>query len=203
MKRLLVVVLVAVCCSAALAQDPQVDQTGGASAASRQAIMGRPAGPALSGEPLNRKAAEVAALLRCPVCQGLSIEGSPASMAVNMKREVRDLLAEGYSEDQVLAYFERSYGEFVRLQPPLRGVNWLVWLAPIAALVAGIFIVMRLMRPRPTVSATRNEIGDSPAPEPARQQPDFDPYLEQVRRLAYTKDDEAGGQPGGTARGKK
>ena len=43
---------------------------------------------------------------------------------------MRELLAAGYDQEQILAYFERSYGEFVRLEPPLRGVNWLVWLAP-------------------------------------------------------------------------
>ena len=47
-----------------------------------------------------------------------------------MSAQVRELLAAGYDEEQILAYFERSYGEFVRLEPPLRGVNWLVWLAP-------------------------------------------------------------------------
>lgn len=194
MNRLLAVVLIAVCCSAALAQDREGDTTAKASAASRLAIIGQPAGPPRSGEALNRKTAEVAALLRCPVCQGLSIADSPASMAVNMKREVRDLLAEGYSGDQVLAYFEKSYGEFVRLQPPLRGFNWLVWLAPIAALLVGVFIVMRFVRPASPVSrGAQNVIEDSPA---------TDPYLDQVRRLAYTKD-VTGGRPGGTAKGKE
>ncbi len=54
-----------------------------------------------------------------------------------MKARVRELLAAGYDEEQILAYFERSYGEFVRLEPPRRGINWLVWLAPPLALWAG------------------------------------------------------------------
>lgn len=191
MNRLLAVVVMAVWCSPALAQDRARDSP--VDAGSRRAIIGQPAGTVLSGQALDRKTAEVAALLRCPVCQGLSIADSPASMAVNMKREVRDLLAEGYSGDQVLSYFEKSYGEFVRLQPPLRGFNWLVWLAPIAALVVGIFIVMRFVRPAPPLDrAVRVATDDSPA---------NDPYLDQVRRLAYTKDDEKVGRPDGTARG--
>lgn len=193
MIRLLSVV-VAVCCSAALAQAAAPETSAKASLASRRAIIGQPAGRPLSGEALDRKTIEVAALLRCPVCQGLSIADSPATMAVNMKREVRDLLAEGYSGDQVLAYFEKSYGEFVRLQPPLRGFNWLVWLAPMAALLAGAFIVMRFVRQAsPASRVGRAVIEDGPA---------RDPYLDQVRRLAYTKNDETGGGPGGTARGK-
>jgi len=47
-----------------------------------------------------------------------------------MKAEVRDKLAAGYDQEQILADFEHSYGEFVRLKPTLRGVNWLVWFGP-------------------------------------------------------------------------
>lgn len=195
MNRVLAVALVAVFCFTALAQDAAPETSAEASVASRRAIIGSPTGRFLSGEALDKKTIEVAALLRCPVCQGLSIADSPATMAVNMKREVRDLLAEGYSGDQVLAYFEKSYGEFVRLQPPLRGFNWLVWLAPMAALIAGGFIVMRFVRPPPPANrVARAVIEDGPA---------TDPYLDQVRRLAYTKDDETGGRPRGTVRGEE
>jgi cytochrome c-type biogenesis protein CcmH len=66
-------------------------------------------------------------------------------MAVNMRGQVREMLAAGYDQEQILAYFEHSYGEFVRLQPPLRGVNWLVWLGPLLALAAGGFFVTRAL----------------------------------------------------------
>src|SRR6185369_14564317 len=91
-------------------------------------ILGAPAGRTLGGAELDARTQDVAALLRCPVCQGLSVADSPSSAAQNMKHQVRDLLAAGYDGPQVLAYFEQSYGEFVRLQPPLRGLNWIVWL---------------------------------------------------------------------------
>src|SRR6476659_9779099 len=87
-----------------------------------EAVVGRPSGPPLSGAALDEKTKEVASLLRCPVCQGMSIYDSPAPMAVNMKHQTQDLLARGYDKDQILRYFESSYGEFVRLDPPFRGV---------------------------------------------------------------------------------
>lgn len=111
-------------------------------------IVGAPSGPRLSGAPLERRTQEVAALLRCPVCQGLSVADSPSTLAQQMKAQVKDLLAQGYSEDQILSYYEASYGEFVRLKPPLRGVNWLVWLSPAVALVAGGAFVYRVIRSR-------------------------------------------------------
>ena len=196
MNRACAVVLAAAFCSAAMAQQPAAEPSAEAIVTSRRAIIGAPAGQPLSGAALDEKTMEVAALLRCPVCQGLSIADSPAAMAINMKREVRDLLAEGYSGDQVLAYFEKSYGEFVRLQPPLRGFNWLVWLAPVAALIAGLFIVIRFVR-----RGSPNRLQPANL-QPANLQPaNPDTYLDQLRQLAYTKRDESGQQP--TVRGEE
>lgn len=112
-------------------------------------VVGAPKGAPLSGAALEARVEEVGGLLRCPVCQGLSVADSPATMATNMKAEVRSLLAAGYDEDQVLSYFERSYGEFVRLRPPLRGVNWLVWLGPLFGLLAGGAVVRAALRRSP------------------------------------------------------
>lgn len=106
-------------------------------------VVGAPKGAPLTGAALDVRTEEVGGLLRCPVCQGLSIADSPATMATKMKARVRELLAAGYDEEQVLAYFERSYGEFVRLEPARRGINWLVWIAPPLALLGGLFLVRR------------------------------------------------------------
>jgi len=107
-----------------------------------------PLGPPLSGAALDRATEEVASLMRCPVCQGLSVADSPASSAVDLKSEVRRQLALGYTRDQVLASFERSYGEFIRLEPKAEGFNWLVWVAPMIALVAGALVIFFRLRPR-------------------------------------------------------
>jgi cytochrome c-type biogenesis protein CcmH len=96
-----------------------------------------PRGRPLFAAELDARTNDIAGLLRCPVCQGLSVADSPSSMARNMKTRVREELAAGYDQEQILASFERSYGEFVRLEPPMRGLNWLVWFGPLAVLVAG------------------------------------------------------------------
>jgi cytochrome c-type biogenesis protein CcmH len=156
-----------------------------APAADPRAVVGAPSGQPLSGPALEAAVQEVASVLRCPVCQGLSVADSPTDLARNMKQQVRELLAAGYDRDQVLRYFESSYGEFVRLQPPLRGVNWFVWAAPVAGLLAGGFIVARsLRRPAPGAQATA-----TPSVE-AEEDDELAPYLLRVRELAY-------GWPGG------
>ena len=142
----------------------------------------------LSGPALDEKTNEVAALLRCPVCQGLSVSDSPSTMARNMKAEVREKLAAGWDQEQILEHFERSYGEFVRLQPPARGVNWLVWFGPIAGLVGGAVLIAWKLK---------KSAGSAPAPAgqvPQRDSLPDDPKLAaavlRVREAAY-------GWPGG------
>jgi cytochrome c-type biogenesis protein CcmH len=153
-------------------------------------IVGKPRGAALSAGPaLEKRTHEVAALLRCPVCQGLSVADSPSTMATNMRGQVRELVAAGYDEEQILAYFERSYGEFVRLQPPLRGVNWLVWLAPLLGLAGGAVVVwLALRRPHAAAAAA----GDVPGPDTLPDDTALAPFVLRVRERAY-------GWPGGIA----
>lgn len=163
--------------------------TGGADPAF---VVGPPNGAPLEGTALEARTDDIASLLRCPVCQGLSVADSPATMAQNMKAEVRGLVAKGYTEDQVLAYFERSYGEFVRLRPPLRGVNWLVWLGPLAGLLLGGAIVTLALRR----SAAAQGASVSPLALPGRDTLPDDERLaaavRRVREMAY-------GWPGGKA----
>ena len=169
----------------------------GAPAASPPAVgtgIEAPRGAQLSGPELDKRTEDIGALLRCPVCQGLSVADSPATMARNMKAEVREKLAKGYDQEQILAYFERSYGEFVRLDPPMRGVNWLVWFGPLAVLLAGgavIAWVMRRSRRQAGATEPREVAIAAPADSdpPSRDTVPADPRLaaavRRVRMLAY------------------
>jgi cytochrome c-type biogenesis protein CcmH len=135
-------------------------------------FVGQPKGMPISGQLLSDRTHAVAGLLRCPVCQGMSVADSPAEMAVNMKAQVHELLARGYTEEQILDYFELSYGQFVLLRPKFDGVNRLVWLLPFAAMLIGIVVVFykfRKLEARVEVPAS----SDAPA----------DPYLARVREL--------------------
>jgi cytochrome c-type biogenesis protein CcmH len=165
-------------------------QPSASTAALAQRVVGGPRGRALSGAALETATHELAGLLRCPVCQGLSVADSPTTLAQSMKRQARELLAAGYDREQVLAYFEASYGEFVRLQPPLRGVNWLVWLAPAAGLLIGGFVVARSVRRLRTATGRTTASSVSPEAVSDLDDPELRPYLLRVRELAY-------GWPGG------
>ena len=124
-------------------------------------FVGAPQGQPLAGAELDRRTMEVAGLLRCPVCQGLSIGDSPSEMAINMRGQVHELLERGYTQEQILSYFEQSYGQFVLLRPKFRGVSSLVWLLPIAALAFGALAVYaktrKLSEPLPQSAAADDE----------------------------------------------
>jgi cytochrome c-type biogenesis protein CcmH len=113
-------------------------------------------------------------------------------MAQNMKAEVRGLVARGYTEEQVLAYFERSYGEFVRLKPQLRGVNWLVWLGPLAGLLAGGAIVALTLRRSAAAQGALASPLDLPGRDTLPDDERLAAALRRVREMAY-------GWPGGKA----
>lgn len=139
-------------------------------------FVGQPKGAPLTGETLRARTDEVSALLRCPVCQGLAVADSKAEMAVNMKNQVHELLARGYTEDQILSYFEQSYGQFVLLRPKFEGVNRLVWLLPIAAMLFGVGVLVLKMR-----NLSRRPVAEAAA-APAVETVE-DPYLARVRDL--------------------
>jgi cytochrome c-type biogenesis protein CcmH len=151
-------------------------------------VVGEPSGQPLSGERLEAETERVASLLRCPSCQGLSVQDSPTEIAQQMRAQVRDMLGAGFTEEQILGYFERSYGEFVRLQPPLRGINWLVWLAPVVALLVGGFVVARTLRAPASAAVPADHA--SPGRDTLPDDPELARYVRRVREIAY-------GWPGG------
>ncbi|HEU4371698.1 MAG TPA: cytochrome c-type biogenesis protein [Methylomirabilota bacterium] len=94
----------------------------------------------------DQQAYEIAAELRCVVCQNLSVADSPSEMASQMRAIVRERLAAGESPAQVRQYFVERYGQWILLSPPRRGFNLLVWLAPLVAVVVGLGVVALLVR---------------------------------------------------------
>lgn len=108
--------------------------------------LGAPEGRVLSGDELAERTHAVAALMRCPSCQGLSVADSHTAASAAMRAKIERLLALGYSEEQVLGYFEASFGEFIRLAPRPEGFNLVVWTAPVAALLLGFGLVVWRVR---------------------------------------------------------
>ncbi len=88
----------------------------------------------------------LASELRCPVCQGLSIQDSPSELAQGMRGVIRDQLKAGRTPDEVRQYFVAKYGEWILLEPKPVGVNLLVYLLPILAVLGGFAIIWRSVK---------------------------------------------------------
>jgi cytochrome c-type biogenesis protein CcmH len=91
----------------------------------------------------------VAGELRCLVCQNDTIAASQAPLAVDLRNQVRRLLAQGQSEAQVLDYMTQRYGDFVRYRPPLKPSTWPLWFLPAALLLIAALGWWRVTRARP------------------------------------------------------
>jgi cytochrome c-type biogenesis protein CcmH len=88
--------------------------------------------------------------LRCPVCKTESIEESDADFTRDLRRVVREQIAEGKSDKQVLDFMHDRYGDFILLRPPFKPSTWALWLAPPVLLVLGGLFAFFMIRRRPT-----------------------------------------------------
>jgi cytochrome c-type biogenesis protein CcmH len=115
---------------------------------------------------------EVAAALRCPVCQGQSLQDSPSELAQEMRDVIREQLAAGKTPDEVKQYFVGSYGEWILLEPEASGFNLAVYVLPVLAVLLGAGIV--LLAARRWLSGTERALPQ----EDVEPDPDLAPWEE-------------------------
>ncbi len=80
---------------------------------------------------------EIAKTLRCTVCQTENIWESGAPLAQQMRGVVRERLKLGHSHEEIRAYFLSRYGDYIMMEPPKHGMNWLLWVGPFILLLGG------------------------------------------------------------------
>jgi cytochrome c-type biogenesis protein CcmH len=100
----------------------------------------------------------ITAQLRCLVCQNESIADSNVELASDLRRQVREMLLAGQSDDAIFKFMTDRYGEFVRFNPPLEAKTLFIWGAPFVMLLLGVLIVYRIVRQR-----SRMPLDDEPA----------------------------------------
>lgn len=109
-----------------------------------------------AGDPVERQARALERSLRCPVCEGQSVADSNSAVALEMREQIRSLLAQGKTPEEVLRYFADRYGQWVIFMPPRRGVFLLGWLLPFVALAGGGWLLHHWLRTRNDLVAARS-----------------------------------------------
>ena len=86
--------------------------------------------------------------MRCLVCQNESLAGSRSDLANDLRREIRTLIKEGKSDEQIRSFMVERYGDFVLYRPPVKPVTWLLWIGPFVILLIGIGFLLSYLRRR-------------------------------------------------------
>lgn len=112
----------------------------------------------------------IAEQLYCPVCENVPLDVCPTQACKQWRDVIRDKLAQGWSGDQIKAYFVDRYGERVLATPPATGLNWLVYIIPPLAILAGAVVLATVLRNwRTSASELEEAVVDS-----------NDPYVEML-----------------------
>ena len=96
----------------------------------------------------NKRAVHLADQLRCLVCQNQTIADSNAELAVDLRRQIREQIAQGRSDGQIVDFMVERYGDFVLYRPPLKGTTLFLWFGPPLLLLLGIVVLFRYLRAR-------------------------------------------------------
>ncbi len=137
MRKLIMALLIGVCCGMGYAGD---------------------AVPVAEDPVIEARVQSLSELLRCLVCQNQNLADSHADLAIDLKNQVRDMLKQGQSEKEIIDYMVQRYGDFVLYRPPLKSTTWLLWGGPFVLFGLGLFgLFMHLRRRHKTAAVPLSE----------------------------------------------
>lgn len=128
--------------------------------------------PASDDPALEARVQAIASELRCLVCQNQTIADSNAGLAFDLRNQVREMLAQGRTNAEIIEFMTQRYGDFVLYRPPVKASTWLLWFGPFLMAISGIVILLLVLRRRSRLPADQfdpepqdiNPIADSQAP---------------------------------------
>ena len=133
------------------------------------ALPGRAADapPAAANPEIEARMMAIAAELRCLVCQNQTIADSHSGLAEDLRQQIREMMAKGQSERQILDYMTERYGDFVLYRPPFKATTALLWVGPALLMVGALGALFVVLRRRQRLGADAFD-PDTPEDDPAR-----------------------------------
>ena len=86
--------------------------------------------------------------LRCLVCQNETLADSRADLAEDLRKEIREQMKQGKSDQEIIAFLTQRYGDFVLYNPPVKATTYLLWFGPFVLLIAGTLVLFRFLKRR-------------------------------------------------------
>ena len=113
------------------------------------ALLAKDAAPLAEDEAVEQRLNVIAEELRCLVCQNETIAASHADLAVDLRKQIRQKLQQGQSQEQILDFMVQRYGDFVLYRPPVKSSTWLLWGGPFLLLGAALVgLILNIRRRR-------------------------------------------------------
>ena len=120
-------------------------------------VLANEAAPAVADPALEARMLSITSELRCLVCQNQTIADSHAELADDLRRQVREMLVRGDTDQQIIDYMTARYGDFVLYRPPVKATTWLLWFGPGVLLLGGLTALALVLRQRSRMSPDRFE----------------------------------------------
>jgi cytochrome c-type biogenesis protein CcmH len=116
------------------------------------------AAPLAEDPVVEKRLNHIAEELRCLVCQNESLAGSRSDLALDLRREIRGLIKQGKTDQEVRDFLVSRYGDFVLYRPPVKPTTWLLWAGPFVLLAGGLAgLIVFLRKRKPTEAALSPE----------------------------------------------
>jgi cytochrome c-type biogenesis protein CcmH len=122
----------------------------------------------MADEALERRVLAIAAELRCLVCQNQTIADSHADLAVDLRRQITEMLQAGKTDREVLDFMTQRYGDFVLYRPPVKPTTALLWAGPALLLAGGAGALVWVLRRRAKMAPEAFEPSTPAEPEADR-----------------------------------
>lgn len=114
--------------------------------------LAKEATPIAEDPVVEQRLISIAEEMRCLVCQNESLAGSRADLALDLRRELRDLIRQGKTDAEIRTFMVDRYGDFVLYRPPVKPTTWLLWAGPFVLGIGGIIGLLVYVRRRGKVA---------------------------------------------------
>lgn len=112
------------------------------------AVWAKEAAPLAEDPAVEKRLIAISEEMRCLVCQNESLAGSRSDLAMDLRRELRTLIKEGKTDQEVREFMVSRYGDFVLYRPPVKPTTWLLWAGPFVLMIAGVAALVAYLRRR-------------------------------------------------------